>query len=1172
MRKFIKLVFITFLIFCFSVSNVFAITKGTGICTLQDGTLTVNKIDIDGSMMYVNSSNNIVSYTNITPSVYFSNDSSYLSIPQLGVFANNNSICSKGTGYHVGRLHSAYGIPSYRRVAVAGAVGNYDSVSGYITGYVVPIKCYYYASRVIIGSDSYVFDLYSGKLFKESNVKKDTIAYSSDVDLQARFIDWERGPSGGGAWSDPYIEYECIYCNQTLFDEVVYEDWNSGFKFTESTYLDYTIPKWVFIDKNHSNYSDPFSTLNIPISVTEVNEYLTPSQINLKNSLVTGYTIEIPCKILSGSYYGPTGTFHDYMSGKFWHNSTQALYGPTSIEVVKASIVDYAKTKTSKYLLGEESEESSVVTDNRTITTVKLSNPPIIIDWGTMPPLDINWDGLDLDFDFNAPTIEVTRNPANQKQPAVSVTLTIRATDPDGNDSPTPISINGGTFIASPATYTVREKEVVNISARDSKGNVRDYSVNVSNIDTEAPYVTSMTQSNTAWTKTPVVVTVKAEDDVKLHATPYKYEFTPNSTGHTTVSGWTANRTFSATENGTLRVGVRDTLYTNDSNTAHFSWSEPYYIRNIDKISPSATVAYSVPSGQKVSEKVGVTVYVTPVDNADRVTGESSGISNTPIAWTEGAFTAQLEKTFYANGTYYFWIKDALGNISARQFVTINQIVSDNSTKPVINSLNQNKATGQVSAPVTITVNASKGPNGPNLSNQPFSWDGGVTWTNNPNFNVNKNGTYTVIVKDTNGNTTEQSITISNIDDNKPTASLFLYKGQPEDWDMTYGPALVTDYVWKLRVDANDLGSGLQQVVTNWDNRTINTPSTPFTTVFDVTEPGVYGVKVVDKCGNETYVEKTITAESIGAGIWGVGGGSTGGTGGLGTGTGGKGIGTVIDVPSTGSAGSSIFPGGASLQDLVFSPNSVYNIATGETKGYPPGKAGIPIHLLFTATRNHYVTGTATFNGVEYPLYFPENGNANWIKSIGRQNVAEGFIPINTVTSDVKNGRIKISFKEYSDQSLTTLVSEGSATLYTSTQVTKPTIGYVYNKATDQLTVNASSTVAGVDKVQVDLGSGYQDYTGPVTVGGASIIKVKVTDKAGNVSEITIDGSTLPLTGSSGGSIPTNDKDTVGATGSDGDTVNSYHTSNRSADIFIVGGNRSNTNSVPDSSIYDLTD
>lgn len=1141
------------------MSNVFA----AGTATLKEGVLTLKNVSIVPDYLYddvvisLNQTYTISRQAKMTERIdaYYSRSGALDTINTTNV--DNHFVKSTGNVLMDG-VNTYQSTKLYPRVTI-----NYD------TGRI-------YHTTVNMNNKEIIVDLLNSKFYERVRKTGNYTGYNYNEESRILVTPHSH-------------DLKCINCSLDQDSASVVRHWrtydgNSGTTTTTYGEWDVSLTDWGnynYVYAGLGQARPPVSTFTDTISFnTFERTNLDVKEINLNNCNANNIINIKGSFTINGGIYGGEGG--NYSNNKdfgqlnrpcrpnYTYRSAPAL-DDYNIIVNKGTIKDIGSSFVSKFTLGDESEQIIGEASNGvTITTVKLSNPPIIIDWGTMPPLDINWDGLNLDF--NAPTIEVIRNPANQKQPTASVTLTIRATDPDGNDSPTPISINGGTFVASPATYTAREKEVVNISARDSKGNVRDYSVNISNIDNEAPYVTSMTQSNTVWTKTPVVVTVKAEDDVKLHATPYKYEFTPNSTGHTTVSGWTANRTFSATENGTLRVGVRDTLYTNDSNTEHFSWSEPYYIRNIDKISPSATVAYSVPASQKVSEKVGVTVYVTPVDNADRVTGESSGISNTPIAWTEGAFTAQLEKTFYANGTYYFWIKDALGNISDRKSVTINQIVSDNTTKPVINSLSQNKTTGQVSAPVTITVNASKGPNGPNLSNQPFSWDGGVTWTNNPNFDVNKNGTYTVIVKDINGNTTEQSITISNIDDNKPTASLFLYKGQPEDWDMAYGPALVTDYVWKLRVEANDLGSGLQQVVTNWDNRTINTPSTPFTTVFDVTEPGVYGVKVVDKCGNETYVEKTITAESIGAGIWGVGGGSTGGAGGTGTGTGGKGFGTIIDVPSTGSAGSSIFPGGASLQDLVFSPNSVYNIATGEIKGYPPGKAGIPIHLLFTATRNHYVTGTATFNGVEYPLYFPENGNANWIKSIGRQNVAEGFIPINTVTSDVKNGRIKISFKEYSDQSLSTLVSEGSATLYTSTQITKPTIGYVYNKATDQLTVNASTTVAGVDKVQVDLGSGYQDYTGPVTVGGASTIKVKVTDKAGNVSEITIDGSTLPMTGSSGGSIPTTDKDNVGATGSDGDTVNSYHTSNRSADIFIVGGNRSNTNSVPDSSIYDLTD
>lgn len=842
----------------------------------------------------------------------------------------------------------------------------------------------------------------------------------------------------------------------------------------------------------------------------------------LKNCTSNGVTLMAPVTIDGGSYSGSPAI-----------NSSQCV-------INKGTLTDLDGTS-SVFLVGDESESNSVTADGKTITTVKLSNPPVIIDWSDFP-------GIDIDIDLNAPTIEVIRNPASTITPTNQVELTVRASDPDGHDSPTPISINGAAFVASPAYYTVTDNQAVTVVARDANGNTRQYIVNVENIDKEPPQFLGFTQSNVQWTKNPVVVTVQATDDVKMHETPYRWEFRSNVTGKTTTGDWTASRTFRATENGTLRCQFRDAL-------GKTSWSEEYYITNIDKIAPTATITYSVSESERVSGDTGVTVQVNIIDIPDAVTSDSSGIHNQPVMWdtVSQQWSASLEHTFHENGTYQIRVRDALGNVSNNIPVYITQVVSADKKPQVTYFGPSNPGNGWTTAPTTIKVEATASDIS-SLPDKPYSWDGGKTWTSISESQIYNNGEYTVQVRDNVGNVTEKSCIVSNIDPYAPSASVYLYKGAPADWDyVADGEPLVDDYVWKIRVEAEDVGSGVSHIETMWDGGM----HTTLPIIQEIEEPGVYGVYVFDEAGNKTYAEKVVTAESLGDGAFG---------------SGNHGAYTDIKVPSTGSAGTDLWPEGASLQDLIFTDTGVLNTAKTppEYKDYPAGKRGIPVNLLFTAKRNNYVTGYATFNGVKYPVTFPDAGGAEIIKSNGRQQAAQVFIPIDTVTQDVKNGRIKVVFQEWSDANKTTVVREGSATLYTSVQKSAPNVSWTYNKATDQITVTGTSTVAGIDPddILVDTGSGYQKYTGPVTVGSADPVKIKVTDKAGNVTEITVTADDLQklLSGVAGGTMTPVD---ISSLPGGGAGLNSYHISNRAADIYIIGGTRGNTNTVPPSDIYD---
>ena len=784
--------------------------------------------------------------------------------------------------------------------------------------------------------------------------------------------------------------------------------------------------------------------------------------------------------------------------------------------VKRGTFVDAANTA-SNIVPHEDSEITSKETNAQGITTtvVKLSNPPIIIDWEDFP-------GIELDVDLAPPVIEVIRDPADARNPTTQVTLTVNAMDPNGNDDPKPISINGGPFVESGATYTVTENQVVTIAARDANGNVRDYQVNISNIDAGKPEIVGFKQSNNDWTKDPVRVYVEAVDDVKLAPAPYRFTFVPNSTGTAVVGEWQSDRSYQVTENGRLVVEVKDML-------GNIATSDPYEVRNIDKIAPAGVVSSNPPAGTQAGPKDGVLVMVNVTNTGDPVTGDASPLATTLVRWDSAeGWSSDTERKVYSNQTLNIQVRDSLGNVTTLPPYTVSNISTD---APIITSLTSDRgARTHQQSPVVITVQAVGGGTTP-LHARPYSWDGGNTWTTSNKFHVTKNGEYFVKVRDSVGTEVEASILIDWIDDTPPNVYMFLYKGIADD-----DP---DEMVWRLKVEASDMPSGVEFIETLWDGQ-IHTTS-PVT--FQVMEPGSYGVKVTDKAGNITFVEKLVTAESVGLDSGGFGGSDA----------------TVnITLPEEGTSDPAF---GTNISNLVYSPVKVYNRDTGTAMDYP-STPGIDINIVASAKRRTWLSGVATFNGKEYPVVF-DGGTADGVE--GDDGIPGTIhIPITDITHDVRNGRIVVLLKEHKDSSKTELRREGSITLYTSVQVTDPKVNYTYNRTTGELSVVSTSTVAGIKNTSYIVNGGSPEtYTGAFVVpSGPGTVKIVATDNCGQTTTINLDIEDLPLTGQGGGNLPTVELPV-------GTEINSYYIASSNAEVYIIGGTRTNTSNIPSNEVFD---
>ena len=865
-------------------------------------------------------------------------------------------------------------------------------------------------------------------------------------------------------------------------------------------------------------------------------DQITMQNCNSSGTLDCGYSQVL---VKSGTYSGES-------------NNGAAFIG-TQCVVEKGTFIDYGGAE-SAFILGDESERVTTPDGDKTITVVKLTNPPIVIDWGEFP-------GINLDIDMSAPILTVTRtnvSPATAgsnapSTPCEKVTLSISAKDPNGTN--VTLYVNGsqlGSTEANPSgTYTVTENQLVTVMAVDANGNVREYTVDVSNIDTTAPDIISVEANTTNWTKNNVRLVVTAEDNLKLHAQAYGIS-KPSVTNASSVTTWQAGRTFdigpSSTymdSNKTVRIWVRDAK-------GHTAWID-VKVDNIDQTAPTITSFTSnYVSGTRVLPETGVTLTV-------KATDAGCGLHEKPFSWNGGGWTDSSTFIAKADGTYNVQVRDALGNVVTSSNLKLEGAFATEG--PTITSwsasYSSNVGDGGTMRKgyATLTVSASAGH--AQLASAPYSYDGGQTWTAANTLTVYKNGYYTVLVRDVRGQTSASTISISTLDNEQPGGYITLTKAAPDDDgdgepDKSAYPN-AEDWIYWVKVTAYD-NDQVYSMTCSWDGVV---KKNVFEVKVPVEDPGTYSVIVKDRAGNEICLERTVTAEAIGESSGG-GGGSYG-----------------IDIGAIGDP----FVDGR-LGDLVYGQNGyAYNRATGEkvTLTKLNGKYGIRVDFEIETRRGRVLEGEATFAGCTDNSIFNNESAANGISALGevtaQSKVVMGsvFFPLDEITTDIANGRIVITLREYKDSDKEELTREGTRQLYTSVQVSNPTIGYSYNRTTGEVAVSAMSSVAGVstDTFKYAIGSSENHSPGtPVpansiisTAGqdGSKMLSIKVEDNVGNATELHIEIRALENAINGPDSLPTEENTNEG--------LNVYYIGGRTSEIYIIGGTQSNTDQIPSDDI-----
>ncbi len=363
-------------------------------------------------------------------------------------------------------------------------------------------------------------------------------------------------------------------------------------------------------------------------------------------------------------------------------------------------------------------------------------------------------------------------------------------------------------------------------SKQYSSSAMRPYTVINYTNDATAPTVTSVTGNATAWTKNNVTLTVNGAKDnsggVGLHSTPYSFSTTKGS------YSWQASNKKTFDKNQTVYVYVRD-AYGNIRLVATIA------INKIDKTAPTYT---SVTGNVTSWTKNNVTLKVNGAADSQ------SGLNATAYSFSTTAGTYSWQsgntKTVSSNGTYYIYIRDAVGNIKQATTQTVNKI---DKTVPSAPNVTAN-ATSWTNSNVTLTASSTDSQSG--IAG--YSFDGGATWQTENTKSFDTNQSVDVYAKDNAGNISSVSTyNITNID-----------KGAPSVSGVSGNPSVWTNEDVKLIVDGSvDTEAGLHSAPYSFDNGT--TWQADNFKVFSSNQ--TVNIKVRDALGNEKVLDTVVISK-----------------------------------------------------------------------------------------------------------------------------------------------------------------------------------------------------------------------------------------------------------------------------------------------------------------------
>lgn len=398
-----------------------------------------------------------------------------------------------------------------------------------------------------------------------------------------------------------------------------------------------------------------------------------------------------------------------------------------------------------------------------------------------------------------------------------------RASSADGTD---------GTAIekATESTYSIQSATTdlngsfyyCKLSSKTDEAQTKPVALTVYGQPVTKPEIAAVTEDGTRllddeWTQGPVTVTITGDASISGAGTvAFKVSL---DNGKTWADNYEPGKpiTVDSSHEGTVEVIAR--AYNASSSNVYVESKQTFHI---DASGPEITVD-GIPSDWTNQDAV---LKVTAKDSG-------AGLDTLPYSFDGGKTWAMTSiKTMEENGSVVVAVKDKVGNIT-KQTVVVDHI---DKTLPSLR-VTGNPSGWQDTAAV-LTISASDEDAG--LAQEPYSFDGGKTWTAEVNHEYTENQDVDIQVKDAAGNVAEKTVAVKYVDTEAPAVSV---EGNPTDW-------VNTKQTMTIIAEEKENGSGLATRPYSWDGGKTWT-SNPSKAIV---QNGAYEVVVRDKVGNKgTY-------------------------------------------------------------------------------------------------------------------------------------------------------------------------------------------------------------------------------------------------------------------------------------------------------------------------------
>ena len=366
--------------------------------------------------------------------------------------------------------------------------------------------------------------------------------------------------------------------------------------------------------------------------------------------------------------------------------------------------------------------------------------------------------------------------------------------------------------------YTVSSNNIYTFILEDKAGNVTEKVFDVKNIDKLAP-TADISQTPTSFTNQDVTLKLSTIRDTGVSR--LKAITLPDGKKVTTFE----DQLFNVPQNGTYQFVIED--HAGNKTTKSIT------VTNIDKVAPTASLSQT----PTTLTNSNVTLILSSVNDTGVSGLESIKLPNGTVI--EPTTTTSVAVS--TNGTYQFVVRDKAGN------ETVKEIVVNNIDKSAPTATLRASTTEFTNQDVTlyleniqdVGVGGMKSvvlPNG----EMTFSFE-------DKSYIVTQNGTYTFTLEDNARNVTMKTITVNNIDKEKPLANI------------DYSPkALNKGPVQISLLNVSDVGvSGIDEV--QLPNGTM-VPAQQ-TVNYNVFDNGEYSMTLYDKAGNS--IVRTVTISNI---------------------------------------------------------------------------------------------------------------------------------------------------------------------------------------------------------------------------------------------------------------------------------------------------------------------